>query len=430
MAEGLNVRNLVLTMLAETLEDGDFSHVVVNRTILKEKLEGRDRAFVSRLYLGVLERLIYLDYCINRVSSVNTVKMRPVILNILRCGAYQLMFMDSVPYHAAINESAILTKKRGFSRLVPFVNGVLRSIQRDGAGIAEENMPENVRLSVPKWIYGLTVANFGRKKAREFFEGTLEADKPLCIRLNTINVPEDEIIRSLEADGCTVFPADENGDCHYLKLSGSLTDLEAYRRGWFSVQDISSVKAALAGCRALKETGMNAPLIIDVCAAPGGKSICAAQEFPYAHIVSRDLSPAKTALIDENIKRLGITNVRSQVHDAKVTDPLMEGRADMVIADLPCSGLGVIGKKPDIKFRLRQKDLDGLVNLQREILEAVQVYVKKGGILLYSTCTVNVGENAENIKWFIKDHTFELISEEQILEGMGDGFYIAVLRKI
>lgn len=430
MAEGLNVRNLVLTMLAETLEDGEFSHVVVNRTFSKEKLEVRDRAFVSRLYLGVLERLIYLDYCINRVSSVNTAKMRPAILNILRCGAYQLLFMDSVPDHAAINESAVLTKKRGFSRLVPFVNGVLRSIQRDGAGIAEENMPENVRLSVPKWIYELTAASFGRKRARSFFEGTLEADKPLCIRLNTVNVPEEEIIRSLETQGCTVLPADENGDCHFLKLSGTLTDLEAYSRGWFSVQDISSVRAALAGCRALKNTGMNAPLIIDVCAAPGGKSICAAQEFPYARIVSRDLSPAKTALIDENIKRLRITNIRSQVYDAKVKDLSMDGRADMVIADLPCSGLGVIGKKPDIKFRLRKKDLEGLVVLQRQILEAVHSYVKKGGILLYSTCTVNAGENTENVKWFMSEHPFELITEEQILEGRGDGFYIAVLKRI
>jgi len=430
LAESLNIRNLVLTMLAETLEDGEFSHVVVNRTFSKEKLEYRDRAFVSRLYLGVLERLIFLDHCINRVSSVNTVKMRPVILNILRCGAYQLMFMDSVPDHAAINESALLTKKRGFSRLVPFVNGVLRSIQREGAGIVKESMPENVRLSVPKWIYELTVAGFGRKRAKAFFEGALEADKPLCIRLNTINVPEDEIIRSLEAQGCTVVPADESGGCHYLRLSGVLTDLEAYRRGWFSVQDISSVKAALTGCRELEKTGINAPLIVDVCAAPGGKSICAAQEFPYAHVYSRDLSPAKTALIDENIKRLGITNIRSQVFDAKVKDPLMEGRADMVIADLPCSGIGVIGKKPDIKFRLRKKDLEGLVGLQRQILEAVHTYVKKGGILLYSTCTVNIGENAENVKWFMREHPFELISEEQILEGRGDGFYIAVLKRI
>lgn len=429
MADNPDLRNLVLSMLAETLEEGVFSHVVVNRTFSIHELEGRDRAFVSRLYLGVLERLIYLDYCINRVSSVNTVKMKPVILNILRCGTYQLLLMDSVPDHAALNESASLAKKRGFSKLVPFVNGVLRSIQRNGREGLEEGMPVNVLYSVPKWMYSLICSGNGEEKAKTFFEGTLKADKAVCIRLNTSKASAQEVIGFLGSQGCTVFPADENKDSYYLKGFSSLTGLEAYKNGLFSVQDISSVKAAITGCRELKKTDAAAPLIVDVCAAPGGKSICAAQEFPDATVISRDISSSKTALIEENVRRLGLTNISCEVRDALMKDEALEGRADMVIADLPCSGIGVIGKKPDIKFRLRQKDLAGLRDIQRNILDTVCGYVKPGGILLYSTCTVNEDENSGNVRWFTENHPFDLIREEQILEGKGDGFYIAVMKR-
>ena len=429
--ENKNLRNIVLNMLAETLDKGVFSHVVVNETFAAHELTGQERSFVSRLYLGVLERLIYIDYCINRVSKTSTAKMKPIVLNILRMSVYQLLFMDGVPAHAAINEAGKLAKKRGFSQLVPFVNGVLRSIQRDGREAAEENMPVNVKLSVPKWIYEMVSANYGEERADVFFRNSLNTDSRLTIRLNARNGVEgdaDKIVRSLEAEGCSLCPADGERSGYYLSGFGSLTGLKAYRDGLFSVQDLSSIRAALAGCRELAADGVNAPLIIDVCGAPGGKSITAAQQFPEGRVITRDLSETKTALIRENVQRLGLKAICPQVWDAMVMDESLEEQADMVIADLPCSGLGVIGGKPDIKFRIRQKDLASLEKLQRDILGVVYRYVKPGGVLLYSTCTINPGENKENARWISEELPFDLAREEQILEE-GDGFYIAVFRR-
>ena len=405
--ENKNLRNIVLNMLAETLEKGAFSHIVVNDTFSRHDINAQERAFISRLYLGVLERLIYLDFCINRVSKTNTAKMKPVVLNILRLGTYQLLFMDAVPDHAALNEAGKLAKKRGFSQLVPFINGVLRSIQRDGREKAEEDMPENVRLSVPKWMYENAVESFGEEAARSFFENSLNPENKVTIRLNEENrrkLGKQEVISLLEDEGCQVQPADREGDSFYLSGFTLLTALKAYKAGFFTVQDRSSVRAALTGCRALEsrlgiERSEASPLIIDVCAAPGGKSICAAQYFPKGMVISRDLSQGKTDLINENIERLGLKNIKTEVYDATAADEKLRGQADMVIADLPCSGLGVIGGKPDIKFRVRKKDLEQLEKLQRDILAVVQSFVKPGGILLYSTCTINMGENSDNADW-------------------------------
>ena len=415
-------------MLAETLEYGVFSHVVVNTAFEKYKPEARDRAFISRLYQGVLERLIYLDFCINRVSKTKTVKMKPAILNILRTGAYQLLFMDQVPDRAAVHEAGRLAEKRGFKELKPFVNGVLRSIQRDGRERAEAEMPANIRLSVPKWMYEMLCSQYGTDVAERFLENALAADSALTIRLNTAKASAEEIISALEAEGCTVKALDERGDCFSLDDFGSITGLSAYGKGLFSVQDRSSVRAALAGCRELKKMNVTSPLIVDVCAAPGGKSICAAQEFKEGCIIARDLSPKKAALINDNIERLGLTNIKSEVHDALVTDAGLVNKADMVIADLPCSGIGVIGNKPDIKFRLKKKDLEGLTDLQADILDTVSGYVRKGGLLLFSTCTINKDENSGMVSRFLESHSFELIREETMLEG-GDGFYVAVMRR-
>ena len=436
-AKSTDTRNTVLNMLAETLEDGGFSHVVINDTFSAAEYTARDRAFTSRLYLGTLEWLIYIDFCINKFSRIPTVKMKPAILNILRISVYQMLFMDAVPDHAVLNEAGRLAAKRGFKGLVPFVNGVLRSIQkaiREDREALEKEMPENIRYSVPKWMYKLVCDAYGAESGADFFDRALGSEKPLVIRLNTGKADADRrraeelIIKTLEREGLSVEPVSEE-DCYYLRGFESLTGLKAFTDGLFSVQDISSVHAALIGCRELEKSGIEEPLIVDVCAAPGGKSICAAQYFPRGRIISRDISQAKTALIDENISRLGLTNMKSEVFDATIPDEGLAGKADMVIADLPCSGLGVIGRRPDIKLRVREKDISALAEIQRSILDTVCSYVKDGGLLIYSTCTVTPGENRDNVRWFLEGHSFELVNEEQIIKGAGDGFYVAVLKK-
>jgi len=299
-------------MLAETLEKGAFSHIVINETFNSMTLSRQERAFISRLYLGVLEKLIYIDYVINGCASVRTVKMKPVILNILRIGVYQLLFMDGVPDFAAISESAALASKRGMKELSGFVNGVLRQVQRTKEHV-EEGMPENIVLSVPKWIYAMLSEDFGKEAAVKFLTGSA-AEPGVNIRLNLRDRTEQEIIGMLEAEGCSLSGLDCD-KCFRLSGFDSLTVLDTYRKGYFSVQDTSSVRAALTGTDLIEN---RAPLIVDVCAAPGGKSICAAQEFPEGRIISRDLTDRKADLIRENAARLGLSNIEVRVYDARV----------------------------------------------------------------------------------------------------------------
>ncbi len=414
-------------MLVETLNKGGFSHIVVNDVFKKQEMIGQERAFVSRLYLGVLERLIYIDNIIGRFSSTPLQKIKPVVLNILRLSIYQLLFMDSVPDFAALNEAVKLAKKRGFGSLAPFINGILRNVQKNVSEL-EEGMADNVKLSVPKWLYEKTVKSYGKEAACNFFKGALNAGKGVSVRLNTVKLPAETIIGKLEEEGLKLTPL-EGRNCFRISGFESLTSLKSFEEGLFSVQDLSSVMAADEGCRAAGE----ANLIIDVCAAPGGKSICAAQNFPDSKIISRDLSESKTALIRENAGRLGLENIKAEVHDALVFDESLEGKADLVIADLPCSGLGVIGGKPDIKFRVKEKDIQSLAKLQRDILEVSALYVKEGGVLVFSTCTITPEENTDNLKAFLEGETgrkFKKESERQLLPADGsDGFFIAVLRR-
>lgn len=435
-------------MLGRTLQKGEFSNDVIAGA-LGDDFTHSEKAFTVRLYLGVLERLIYLDNIINRFSSVNTAKMKPVVLNIIRLSLYQLLFMNSVPDFAALNEAGKLAKKHGLGSLAPFINGVLRAVQKNACGEdgkpdlsrLEEGMPENVKLSVPKWMYESTVRAYGKDRANAFFEGMLNSDPGVVIRLCLNKGPASDIIKALEDEGCAVksITGDDSifRSCRLARF-GNLTELQTFKDGLFTVQDTSSTRAAEAACRELLKTcGRDgAPLILDVCAAPGGKSICVAECFPGARVLARDISREKTDLIEENIKRLGAANVEAQVFDARESDSSLEGGADLVIADLPCSGIGVIGGKPDIKFRLREKDVDSLALLQKEILKCAVRYVKPGGVLAFSTCTVTEKENDENAKWLsgaCADETgikLEMVNEEKLLPADGsDGFYIAVFRR-
>lgn len=423
---GKDLRNTVLTMLIETLEKGAFSHIVVNETFSANDFTPQERAFITRLYTGITERLILLDNIINAYSKTNTQKMKPMVRNILRLSVYQLFFMNAVPDHAAINEAVKLTKMKGFGGLTGFVNAVLRNIQR--GGIPEE-LPRNVKYCAPKWLYEKMVCQEGEENANAFFEACLNPDRKVSVRLNLRKARKDDIVKCLKEEGCSVEEDPHINEAVYIQGFEKLTALKAYKEGLFFIQDSSSMNIALEAEKALQEH--EPKLILDVCAAPGGKSTHLAEKYPSARIISRDLTSSKIKLIEENRMRLGLDNIECQVWDALKPDDSMIEKADLVIADLPCSGLGVIGNKPDIKWRVKEKDLKELEQLQKDILQTVQEYVKRGGILSYSTCTVNEGENFENVKWFIEHYEFELITEKYFLPGRDecDGFYIAILKK-
>lgn len=423
MESNKNLRAVVLNMLTSTLEKGEFSHVVINNTFADKSLTQRDRAFINRLYSGTLEKLVYIDFIISSFSSVKISKMKPVIRNVLRLSIYQMKYMESVPVHSCIDEAVKLTRKRGFANLTGFVNAVLRKVQREADNL---ELPDYVSASVPEWVYKLINRQYGRDDAEKYF-GSDEIGNETVIRLNLMKDSAENIISILEEEGCSVRRLSESDGAAAISGFESLTDLKAFRQGLFIMQDKSSMTAVNVAAKGVKEN----KLTIDVCAAPGGKSLFMAEKFPEAVIVSRDLTEYKVNLIRDNIKRLGIKNIRPEVHDALVKDEKMYEQADVVIADLPCSGLGVIRKKPDILYRLKECDLEDLQRLQRDILSAVQSYVRPGGILLFSTCTVNKGENEENTSWFLDNYEFSLEKELSFLPGRddSDGFYIARFRK-
>jgi 16S rRNA (cytosine967-C5)-methyltransferase len=381
--------------------------------------------------------MIELDYIIDQFSKVKGNKMKPVIRNILRMGVYQLKYMDSVPDAAACNEAVKLARKKGFSTLGGFVNGVLRNIARnlDAIVYPDEKKDEvkylSVIYSMPEWIVSQWLKDYGRAKTEETLLAFL-TEAPVTIRTNLLKTTPEELVHRLHKEGVTVEPLDEK---KYKTLSYAfaiwnfdyLAALSSFQEGLFYVQDLSSMQTAEFAAPKQGE------YVIDVCAAPGGKSIHLAEKMGgTGHVEARDLTDYKIALIQENITRCGCTNIAAVKQDATVFDVASAEKADILIADLPCSGLGVMRKKTDIKYKMTQSGTEELAALQRQILDTVCTYVKHGGKMIYSTCTINRRENEENVQYFLKQHPeYELEEMRQIFPGktMGDGFFLARLHR-
>ena len=421
-------------MLISTLEEGKLSHNVLNDTFASEDLNKKERAFVKRLYTGVLEKLIYLDYEADLLSDVSVKKMKKVIRNIIRMGIYQLRFMDGVPAYSVINESVKLTRKRGFNNLCPFVNAVLRKAQNQ---TEEPDLPEYVKALVPEWVYCLIEDQYGKERAALYFDALKKERNETYVRFNLARAGRDEIKESLERQGTQVRqiplepvrePLSDSVFAYGIKNFDSLTQLEAFRDGSIFIQDPGSMLCVLNSTGYIEKND----LTIDVCAAPGGKSLLMSELFPHAKIISADLTEKKADLIRQNVKRLKAQGIEAVCADATVLNNDWVQKADVVIADLPCSGLGVAGKKPDILYRLKESDLAELSMLQRQILSVCVQYVKTGGLLIYSTCTVNKTENEENAAWFAKNTGCKLLEEKLLFPGEWefDGFYYAYFRKL
>lgn len=446
MTENVNLRAIVLDILCEILDNGKYSHVVLNQALLKyQYLEKQERSFIMRLTLGTLENKIYLSYVIDHFSKTKVEKMKPVIRNIMLMSVYQILFMEQVPDSAAVNEAVKLAGKRGLSGLKGFVNGVLRAVSREGRNIeviaGDEVSRLSIQYSVPEWIVKEWFDLYGEHKAQSILKAFLE-EKKTYIRCDKNT--KDRVMESLKKSGISVAEAPYIDYALCILGYNYLGAIKEFAEGAFSVQDISSM---LAGVVAAPEKGN---VVVDVCAAPGGKTThMAALMEGTGIVISRDLSEGKTELIRENVERLGLKNVRVEAFDALVFDEQLEEKADILICDLPCSGLGIIGRKPDIKYRMTREQQRELVELQRKILKVVYRYVKPGGRLVYSTCTINREENEENTRWILENLPFEeedirdrlpeeLVKERgsigsiQLLPGVHktDGFYISsMIRK-
>lgn len=448
-----NSRETAFQVLFKVLEEGEYSHIVLSRMLAAEaEAQKRDRAFVTRLTEGTLEHLMTLDHVLNRVSKTEVKKMKPVIRTILRMSVYQLMYMDAVPDSAVCNEAVKLAKAKGFQGLSGFVNGVLRSVVRmDGAWKEDSFYPDkttkpisylSVRYSMPEWLCEYFIAEYGIETTEQILRGS-QRNPETTIRCNRNRCKESELIERLEQQGCRLERGKYAEGAWYLTEFDSLEKLSEFKQGMFQIQDESSMLVAeLAGLK-------KGDLVVDVCAAPGGKALHAAnllEELGGGTVIARDISEKKKALIDENIARMQADNLIVQVYDATQTDADLVGKADVVIADLPCSGIGIMAKKPEIRYRMTKENQKELAKLQKQILSAVHRYVKPGGILMYSTCTINREENEENAREVCEKYGFvpelekELLPEGlrgereflQILPGVHtcDGFFIARLRKI
>ena len=448
MTKAINERELILGILLEITRDGEYAHIALRNTLSKyQYLEKRERAFITRVVEGTLEHMMEIDYIINQFSKVKANKMKPVIRTILRSAVYQILYMDSVPNSAVCNEAVKLAAKKGFVNLKGFVNGVLRNIDRNVNDIQypkQDNMVEylSIKYSMPTWILEKWKKSYDWETIERILQGFLQ-EKGTIIRCNLNRISKEDLKKKLEAEGVTVT---QHPYLEYaLEISGYdyLGDLESFEDGDFQVQDLSSM--LVAEIAAPKE----GDYVIDVCAAPGGKSLHIADKLHgTGHVEARDLTDYKVDLIWDNIERSQMKNVEAVRHDALVYDEESKEKADIVIADLPCSGLGVIGKKADIKYKMTEETQRELAKLQKNILQIVHRYVKPGGTLVYSTCTINEEENMENVRWFLQQNPeFESVSVEpllceelkksvkegclQLLPGIheSDGFFIAAFRK-
>ncbi len=447
MTKAINEREIVLEVLLEITEHGMYSHIVLRDVLNKyQYLEKKERSFITRVTEGTLEHMMEIDYILDQFSKVKVKKMKPVIRNIMRSAVYQMKYMDSVPVSAACNEAVKLAVRKGFGSLRGFVNGVLRNVARNLDQIEYPTEPLkrlSIQYSMPEWILNLWLKAYDSDIVEQMLQA-FQRETPLTIRCNLRMVTPKQLKEHLEAEGVTVQVHPYLEYAFHISEFDYLGDLESFQNGEFSVQDISSM--LVSELAAPKE----GDYVIDVCAAPGGKSLHMAEKLNGSgHVEARDLTEYKVSLIQENIERTGLSNVEAVQQDALIFDEASVGKADIVLADLPCSGLGVLAKKTDLKYKATKEGADSLAKLQREMLKNVQAYVKDEGKLVYSTCTINPAENMDNVHWFLNQYPeFELIDihgllcEElqkdvkengciQLLPGVhqSDGFFLACMKK-
>ena len=431
MTTNVNTRELVLDILMEVNEKDQYSHLMIRDVLNKyQYLEKQERAFLTRLAEGTIEHMLEMDFIINSFSKVKVNKMKPLIRNLLRMSVYQLKYMDSIPDAAVCNEAVKLAKKRGFAQLRGFVNGVLRSIARDLGELdyPNENLEPvlylEVKYSLPRWIGQYWVKSYGYETAKKICESFYEK-RPITIRCNCMKCTPGELAERLQSEGVTVTPIKTLDYAFEISGFDYINGLDSFAEGWFYIQDISSMMVTEAA-KPKKDS-----YIIDVCAAPGGKSSHMAEYMEGTGMVeARDLTEYKVSLIEENIARHQLTNMKAVQQDALVFHEASVDKADILVCDLPCSGLGVMGKKTDIRYKMTGEKQKELVLLQRQILDTVHTYVKPGGTLVYSTCTIHKEENENNINWFLKKYpSFRLKSQQQMFPGeeFHDGFFVAKL---
>ncbi len=411
------------------VDRGGYSQLILDAALGSAQLSPRDAAFASALFYGVIERKMTLDHCIAKYARH---ALSDTVANILRMAFYQLIYLDSVPAHAAVDEAVSMTRALGQRSAAGMVNGVLRSFLRDGCVIPPVKGTTSQKLAV-EYSCSQDIAEkfiewYGEQKAREILSASI-GRPPLYIRANTLKTSADELVCKM-ADKLDNQPSRLlDGNC--IEFEGDAAHTVSHKLGFFHIQDICSQKAALTLEAQPEER------ILDVCAAPGSKSFVIAQQMQNrGEIISCDIQKNRLSLIEKGAKRLGITIISAKENDGTLYNEQL-GVFDRVLCDVPCSGLGVLRRKPEIKYH-GADSLCGLPEIQYKILENSAKYLKAGGVLVYSTCTINPEENEDIIRRFIAENgdfsPFPFEGEKWFettlpAENGGDGFFISRIRR-
>lgn len=446
----MNIRELVLDILLEFDRQDEYLNILIFGVLEKyDYLNGKEKAFIKRVCEGTVERRIQIDYVLDLFSKVPVKKMKPLIRELLRMSVYQLLFMEHIPDAAVCNEAVKLAKKRKFQALQGFVNGVLRAVSRGKDKIEYPDREQNVYAylsvyySVPGWLVRHLCDAYGTEQCEKILHSFLQR-RPVCIRMRE-TLPEkvqERLLHAWQRAGVTVRRHPYLAYAVEVEKTDGIKSLEGYADGAFAVQDVSSMLVVeTAGIKA-------GDTVLDVCAAPGGKAIHAAEKLAgTGQVIACDLTAYKTAKIEANRDRMQIENLSVVIQDAREINEKLIGLADILLVDVPCSGLGVIGKKQDIKYRVTEQSLQDIVKLQREIVHNVVRYLKPDGVMMYSTCTMNPEENEKMVEWICREFAMETVEIQEelpdVLKALGqkgflqllpgvhetDGFFIVKLRR-
>lgn len=433
----MSARTTALSALIALRRQKAWADGALKEYIARDRLDRRDAALAARLLYGVVQNRMLLDFYLEQVVTCGIKQLQPIVLDILRLGAYQLLLMDKIPVSAAVNEAVEQTKRYANRRAAGLVNGTLRTLARSREQLAQPQTL-SVRYSHPQPLIDALRASFDDAQLAAFLAANNTAAKT-ALQCNPLKTTPALVEQALTNAQIPFVPHPWQAGCYLVSGTGNIEALELFRSGAVYVQDPAAKLAALVSGVA---PGMR---VLDVCAAPGGKSFAAAMQMQNeGSVLSCDLHAHKLALIEKNAERLGISILRAEQHDATKLTPELCEQFDLVIADVPCSGLGVIRKKPDIRYKTLDS-IERLPQVQRAILDTVQQYVRPGGVLLYSTCTVRKEENEDVVKSFTADHPQFCMEPFRVPEGLAlendgyvtllphlheaDGFFICKLRK-
>ena len=440
----MNSRELAFKTLYDIERNKNYSNISINKNFKNVNISDQEKGLATELIYGIIENKYYLNYIIDKLSKIKSKKMSTYVKISLWLGIYQILFLDSIKDHAAVNESVNLIKKYD-KKSSGFVNAILRNVLRQKDSIMEIkdkdiNDELSIKYSYNPWIVEKWIKDFGQ----EFTEDLLDAnaEKPnLYIRTNTLKISRDELIGKLAKEGIKCTKVNGIDEAIMVQNLKNIEGNELFKLGYFTIQDISSM---LVGKIANPEKDSK---VLDICSAPGGKTTHVATIMENTgQVIARDVFDHKLKLIKSTVNRLGLTNVSIENRDALKLDDNSIDKFDYVLADVPCSGLGIIRRKPEIKFK-EGSELSGLPDIQIKILNNASKYVKENGTLIYSTCTIHDEENIDVVEQFLKENkNFELVPIENInidldnqekgyikiypnIHGM-DGFFIAKLKRI